>query len=428
MAEVADVWVAPAGAGSTLGIAAFAPSATATLARLPGVTSVGLYRAGLLDVADQRAWVLGEPPDVARPIPSHQILEGAEQLAERRVRAGGWAAISQALADRLNVEVGQRLTLPTPEPVGLRVAAIITNLGWSSGAIILNATDFARAWGSDAIAAYHVHLARGARAADVGAAVKAALGPRSALRIETAGHRAARQHAAARSGLSRLRQIAELALIAAVLAMSVAMIGLLLQHRPSVAERKQHGLASALLWRSLVVETVVLFGTGALAGGVFGLLGQTLCTRGLQAFTGFPVIDDLQLDIAGGTTALVIAASALVVIVPGYLVARVPPPGAPEADPGVSCYSCAHARPRHRQLRPPRRRPDARAARERADVVGLDVLPGAYTDVVGSIADRALVRRASTASTRSCTRRRCTSRTSARTAARSSSTRTSPAR
>jgi putative ABC transport system permease protein len=325
MASVADIWAAPAGAGSSIGTASFEPRATASLARLRGVASVGLYRAGLLDVADRRAWVFGEPSDVAHPIPAGQLLEGDGQLAARRIRSGGWATVSKALAESLGVHIGERLALPTPRPIELRVAAITNNLGWSSGTFILDATDFARAWGSDAIAAYHLRLADDAKAADVVPEVKAALGPNAALHLETAKQRTDAQRATARSGLSRLRQIAGLSLFAAVLAMSAAMIGLLWQHRPSVAERKQHGLDSALMWRSLVIETVVLFGTGALAGGVFGLLGQKLCTRGLEAFTGFPVFDGLRLDIAGTTTLLVIAASSLVVIVPGYLVARTRP-------------------------------------------------------------------------------------------------------
>jgi putative ABC transport system permease protein len=313
------------GAGSAIGTASFAPTATTSLTGLPGVGSVGLYRAGLLDVADRRAWVVGEPTDVQRPIPPHQILDGEEQLAARRIRAGGWAAVSRALADALHVGVGQTLVLPTPVSIDLRVAAITTNLGWSSGAIVLNAEDFQRAWGSSAIAAYHLRLAPGADASAVRRDVAAVFGRRSALRVETAAQRADRQRAVARSGLSRLRQIAGLTLLAAVLAMSAAMIGLLWQHRPSVAERKQHGLGSGLMWRSLVIETVVLFGTGTLAGGAFGLLGQELCTRGVQVVTGFPVIEHLRLDIAAAIAGLVIVASSLVVIVPGYLVARVRP-------------------------------------------------------------------------------------------------------
>ena len=119
MASVADIWAAPAGAGSSIGTASFEPRATASLARLHGVASVGLYRAGLLDVADRRAWVFGEPSDVAHPIRAGQLLDGDGQLAARRIRSGGWAAVSKALAESLGVHVGERLVLPTPRPIEL---------------------------------------------------------------------------------------------------------------------------------------------------------------------------------------------------------------------------------------------------------------------------------------------------------------------
>ncbi|MCW2983231.1 MAG: hypothetical protein JWR63_801 [Conexibacter sp.] len=325
LTAVAAVWAAPTGAGSAIGTAAFAPTATNTLAGLPAVRSVELYRAGLLDLADRRAWIIGAPRGSEQPIPPHQILEGDVQNANTRIRASGWATVSRALADDLGLHVGRRFTLAAPKPTVLRVAAITTNLGWSAGAVLINATDFMRAWGSSAVAAYHVRLAPGATAADARRQVAGALGPLSGLRVETAAQRAGRQSDVGRAGLSRLRQIATLTLLAAVLAMSAAMIGLLWQHRPVVASLKLHGLRASLLWRSLVIETTVLFGTGALAGGLFGLLGQTLCTRGIQVVTGFPVVDGLRLDIAGSTVAQVIGASLLVVMIPGCLVARVRP-------------------------------------------------------------------------------------------------------
>jgi putative ABC transport system permease protein len=319
------VWAAPTGAGSAIGTSSFAPTATQTLGRLPAVRSVGLYRAGLLDLADRRAWIIGAPRDAKQPIPPHQILEGDLQRATARIRAGGWATISRALADDLGLHVGRRFTLAAPRPTGLRVAAITTNLGWSAGAVLINATDFARAWDSSAIAAYHVRLAPGTTPAEGRRQVIEALGPRSALTVETAAQRADRQSAVSRAGLSRLRQIAALTLLAAVLAMSAAMTGLLWQHRPVVASLKLHGLRAGMMWRSLVIETGVLFGTGALAGGLFGLLGQELCTRGVEVVTGFPVVQGLRLDIAASTVALVIGASLLAVLLPGYLVARVEP-------------------------------------------------------------------------------------------------------
>jgi putative ABC transport system permease protein len=155
--------------------------------------------------------------------------------------------------------------------------------------------------------------------------VAVALGPRSVLRVETAPQRAARQRVAALSGLERLRQIVELTLLAAVLAMSAAMTGLLWQHRPFVAGLKIHGPGTGLMWRSLLVETGILFAVGTLTGGVFGLLGQVLSTRGLRVVTGFPVLDGLQIGTALTAMGLVAGVSLLAVALPGYLVSRVRP-------------------------------------------------------------------------------------------------------
>jgi putative ABC transport system permease protein len=325
LTDVADVWVAPPGAGSAIGTASFEPAATHTLSRVRGVDGVDLYRAELIDIADRRAWVLGQPAGVAHPVPPHQIVDGDERVANERIRTGDWATVSRALADDLGLHVGQRVALPTANPITVRVAAITTNLGWSSGALVMSAATLRRASGTSAIAAYHLRLAPDASPAAVRDAATAALGRRSALHVETAAQRAQRQREVARSGLSRLRQIAGLTLLAAILAMGAAMIALLWQHVPTVVEHKQHGLSSGLMWRSLVAETVVLFGTGTIAGALFGLLGQVLCTRGVEVVTGFPVTDDLRFDLAASISGLVIGASSLVVIVPGYLVPRARP-------------------------------------------------------------------------------------------------------
>jgi putative ABC transport system permease protein len=137
--------------------------------------------------------------------------------------------------------------------------------------------------------------------------------------------RAARQSVASRGVLSRLREIAQLTLLAAILAMGAAMTALLWQHRPIVADLKLNGLSTGLMWRALLVETSVLLGTGVLAGGLFGLGGQILCTRGIVAVTGSPVVDGVRLGIAAGTVGVVLAVSVAAIVVPGYAVARVPP-------------------------------------------------------------------------------------------------------
>jgi putative ABC transport system permease protein len=324
LASVGPVWAVAPGAGSVFGTTEFPATRTADLAALPAVRDVQLYRAGLLDIAGRRAWVIGQPTSAPQPVPPTHLLEGDVATAAARVRAGGWAVVSHELVERLGLRIGDRFTLPAPRPVALRLAAVSNNLGWSSGAVIINAEVYRRAMGSD-IAGYLVAFRDGVSPQQGRAAVAARLGPASPLIVETAAQRAARQGDASHSGLARLRQIAQLTLIAAVLAMAAAMTALLWQHRVVVADLKLNGLSTAVLWRALLVETAVLLGTGALAGGLFGLVGQLLCTRGIQVVTGSPVVDGIRLGTAGLTVGLVIAASVAAMAVPGHLVAKTEP-------------------------------------------------------------------------------------------------------
>jgi putative ABC transport system permease protein len=323
--ESADLWVLPQGAGDLFGTTPVPPAAADLLRRVPGVRDVALYRAGFLDVADRRVLVFGPPADVATPVAPEQVRAGDRHAVSARIRAGGWATVSRALADDLGVGVGDRFTLPSPVPTVLRVAAITTNLGWTGGAVFLNADDYARAWRTRAVGAYEVRLDPGADPAAARARVVAALGPASALRVETQAARSSRQQTVIGSGLSRLRQVASLTLLAAILAMAAAMAGLLWQRRPTVARQKLDGHPTGVMWRSLLAESAVLFGTGCLAGALFGLLGQVLFSRGLETISGFPVEVGVRLGIAAISLALVTGAALVVVAIPGYLVARVRP-------------------------------------------------------------------------------------------------------
>lgn len=325
VSHVTDLWVMPSGAGDLFVTTPFAPTEAGAIAETRGVASVARYRGAHLDVADRRIWVLAPPPQARRPVPTDQVRAGDARQATAQLRTGGWAVLSRAVADGLRVGVGDRFTLPAPRPVTLRVAAIITNLGWSGGAMIVSPSDFTRAWGDRQISAFQVGLAPGVTPRQGRDAVARSLGPSSTLRVETAAEHSRRQRISAHGGLTRLQQIASLTLIAAVLAMASAMAALLWQRRPMVARQKLDGYTTGTMWRSLAVESGALFATGCLSGAAFGLLGQVLFSRGLETISGFPVLGSVQFELAATSFALVTFAALLVVAVPGYLVARVRP-------------------------------------------------------------------------------------------------------
>ncbi len=323
--RVTDIWVSPAGKANTIGTTPFENVYQRKLAGLSGVAAVSLYRGGFLDIGDHRTLVLGPPRDSPTLIPPNQIVSGAHGRANRLLRSGGWVAVSQAIADEYHAKLGALLTLPSPHPTSLRLAAITTNFGWPPGSVILNADDYARAWASAQPSAYEVKLGSGASLAAVEREIRAALGPGSALMVQSAYTREQVYRSTQRQGLSRLREIAALVLIAAALAMAAAMGAMIWQRRSRLAGMKVDGFDQGELWRALLYESALLLGAGCSIGAVFGLYGQLLLSHALVSVTGFPVVFSVGIPIAIGIFAIVTAVAVAIAALPGYLATQVKP-------------------------------------------------------------------------------------------------------
>lgn len=326
---VGQLWVAPAGAYDLFTTTPMNANASSGMQRrlqgLRGVQSVAAYRGSYLDVGARRTWVLAPPLSTASPISATQLVEGSVVQATQLFRAGGWMVVSQALASEHDLRIGSRFTLPTPVPTTLRVAAIGTNMGWPPGALIMNAADYAHAWGSTAPSALLVTPEPAATLPKVQAEVRAALGAHSGLAVETAQHRVDRGHVASHAGLVQLSQISDLVLSAAVLAMAAAMSTLIWQRRPALAQQQVEGKYRTTLWVALLIETSLLLGTGCLTGAAIGIYGQLLLSDALATVTGFPVVISVPGVIALISFGVVTAAAVAVVAVPGYFAARVRP-------------------------------------------------------------------------------------------------------
>jgi putative ABC transport system permease protein len=320
-----DVWVTPNGAANSFATTSFADLDGPALARLAGVRSVQRYRGSFLDWGDRRTWVLAPPRADEHPVGASQIVSGDVGLANARLRGHGWVVVSRAIADEHHLRVGQSFTLPTSHPMTLRVAALSTNLGWSPGALVLNADDYARAWGSNDLSAYELEIAAGASAGAVKHEAQRAIGPNSGLHVQTRTQRERLHFAQAAQGLSRLTQIRTLVLIAAVLAMAAAMGAMIWQRRARLAEMKVDGFSRSVLWRGLLWESAILLGVGCTFGAVFGLYGQLVLSRALSHVNGFPVIEHSPLTAALTSLALITAVAVAIVAIPGYAAARVRP-------------------------------------------------------------------------------------------------------
>jgi putative ABC transport system permease protein len=324
MNAATDVWVSPSGASNLLMTTPFAPDALAKLRTLSGVRAVRLYRGGLLDYGSRRIWVIAPPSEATPLVPPSQLVEGNVAQADARVREGGWAVVSLALAKEHNLKIGQSFTLPAPVPTTLRVAAVSTNIGWAPGAVIVSANDYASAWSSTDVSAYNVLMKPGVSPAQGAREVRAALGSESGLAVQTARQHEEKLRTITRQGLTRLSQIATLILVAAVMAMAAAMGAMIWQRRPRLAKLKLEGFPPNELWYTILLESLMLLGVGCFSGAVFGLFGQQLLDRALNIVINYPVVSSVGVIVALSSLALVTAAAVLMVAIPGYFAARVP--------------------------------------------------------------------------------------------------------
>jgi putative ABC transport system permease protein len=301
-------------------------SYAARIASVPGVSDVRIFQDGYLNLGNRRIWIVARPAGAARELLRGQIVDGEADTAAARIDRGGWISVSKQIAKEHHLSVGQTLSLPTPTGnVRFKVAATTTNLTWSPGAILMNTTDYSRAWATSAPTALGVRLAPGANVTMVQAAVKRALGRTSAAEVLTPGDRAARTAAVGREGLSQLGEIATLLVLAAILAMAAALGSSIWQRHASVADLRIDGTEPRRLRRVLLIEAMLMLGAGCLPGAVAGSYGQVVIDGYLRHVTGFPVA-----RIAAGLRpveifALVVAAVLGIVAIPVWMASRVSP-------------------------------------------------------------------------------------------------------
>jgi putative ABC transport system permease protein len=326
-ADVADgqVWVL--NPGYTPETTSFPAGDYATsIAKVPVVAGIRTFQSEFMDLPTRRVVILGRPPSTGAALLRSQLISGNVAATLRHLTAGGWVAVSAQLASEQHVSLGQTLRLPTPTGTAyLKLAATTTNYGWPGGAILMNSTDYSRYWATQAPSALVISLKRGTNLAVARSSIATALGPRSGLEAITAQTWVTRFDTLAQEGLSRLGEISDLLVIAAILAMASALGSNIWQQRMSMASLRLSGATPQRLRRLLILESALILGTGCLIGAVGGIYGQLIIDGYLKQVTGFPVASLSASWRPLAILALVLASALLIVVAPGLSASRVSP-------------------------------------------------------------------------------------------------------
>jgi putative ABC transport system permease protein len=323
--HTADIWVTTG--DNVFNTDSFKAGDTqAAIARLSSVASVRVDHGALLNVGERRVMIRVHGPDTPGIIQSSQVIQGNLIQASRLIRQGGWATVSQSLATELGLRVNDHFALPTPAGgLHLGVAAITTNLGWPAGAITLSTADYERGWQNSKPSAFEVVLKPGVTLAAGKHQVQTALGQGSALTVQTFREREAQTDSSARQGLMSLGDISALILITGALAVAASLGAAIWQRRARLAAMKTWGYDYLQLWRSLLLEGVILMTIGCLDGALLGIYGHALADRWLKLTTDFPAPFAFGAGQVVLTLSLVICIALVVISLPGFIAARVSP-------------------------------------------------------------------------------------------------------
>jgi putative ABC transport system permease protein len=322
--DSADVWVV--NPNDNQAIEDFpADGKVARIARLSGVASVHAFQGSFLDFGNRRVWVIAWPPSTRPELLDDQIIHGQQASVVSSLREGGSITVSDQIAAEHHIKVGDMLVIPTPTgAIRFRIAATITNFGWSPGAILMSTSDYTRDWGSNAPSALGIDLTPDASTANTRNAIIRTLGPTSGLEVLTAKTREAMIDKSASEGLGQLGWISTLLIIAAILAMAAALGSSIWQRRVSLAELRLDGASLFQLRLVLLVESLLMLSAGCLTGAVAGVYGQVVIDGYLKHVTGFPVASAATGQRPIEIFALVILAVLLIVSLPGWFASRVP--------------------------------------------------------------------------------------------------------
>jgi putative ABC transport system permease protein len=322
----ADLWITTTGQSLTTDPFQLTSRELTRLSSAPQIAAIRRYQGGMLDLPDRRVWLVARPPDDREIVPSTQVVEGDAATAERRLHTQGWSTVSQTIADDMHLHVGDAFSLPTPTGMlRLRLAATTTNLGWGSGAVVLNTRDYRRGWSSSDASAVEIDLAPGVTPAAGRKVVRAALNPGRALDVQTAQQLDDEFRGFLDGGLTRLTQISTLLVIAAALALAAAMSAAIWQRRQRLATYKVQGFREAQLRRVVLLEALVVLLLGCVLGVVAGVYGHLLGNRWLASTTGFPARFSLEGVQALTTLATLGVVAFAIVGVTGSLAVRVSP-------------------------------------------------------------------------------------------------------
>jgi putative ABC transport system permease protein len=264
----ADLFVRPMGLGDASSDATFSPSVASTIARVPGVASVDVFR-GLTIPFRGRITNLGATNLSGLATRNAvRLLGGADPVALARTLPGSDAVlISEPFASKFSLGPSDRFALDTPSgTVTFTVAAVYNDYSSDAGLILMDVATYRRLYRDPALSSLAVYARPGVDLPALRAAIVRSVLP---LRIDTETTRELRALV-----IAVFDRTFAITYALYVISITIAVLGVVSTLFALVLERRREiGLLRYLGLRTRDVRRMVYFEAGfvGVLGGLFGV-------------------------------------------------------------------------------------------------------------------------------------------------------------
>jgi putative ABC transport system permease protein len=251
------------------------PAVGDALARLPGVARVETYRvlSGQEYEGARIAVVAVSPGFIDTDIFRRQVVAGDVDDAVRAVTTRDGVVVSDNLADRFRIAVGQVLRLPTPSGVtSFAVRGVVAaDYSGDQGSVIVHRDEFARLWGDGRVSHFNLHLARGANLAEVRRRIAAEVGRTNLVKVLTVPETLAYHQGMVDRAFAFTYAIQLLVIVVTLAGIADLLTTQILERRREMGILRALGSEEERIGRTIWLEALVIGVVGATLGAILGV-------------------------------------------------------------------------------------------------------------------------------------------------------------
>ena len=297
------------------------------LEAVEGVDYVYPLRFALLDLGSEQALIYAIPVEEALERGANTQLGSITSDPDGFLKGleDGGVAVSRLTAERLELEVGEEVRLPTPSGErDFEVHAVFDDL-LSFDSFYLDLAEYHELWGDDKADEFGVLTERGSSVAAVKRGLEEAVARAEAPAEVFGKDELVGRILAVVAGTFELAQGVQLAaLVVAALTIANTMFTAVLERRWEMGLERAIGMGSAQLARTVLLEAAVIGAIGGAGGAILGAITGFFMTQAMEAEFSWQIPYRLPLLLAFVSVAGSTVLAALAGVVPSRLAVRTP--------------------------------------------------------------------------------------------------------